>query len=84
MATLSDTAGRYTMTAAVGRLFFEHESYGEDDSCCVYLDEHGNIVDYDYCMVIPEAVGEWLEENGFNVEWDDEDGCWHTFDREEV
>lgn len=56
-------------------IYFEHVELGDEYACCVYLDGDGKIRDYDACYVIPEQVGEWLHENGYNVT-QDTDGYW--------
>ena len=51
------------------KIYFEHEQLGEDDSCCVYLD-NGRIYDYDMCFAMPNEAGEWLSKEGYNVWFD--------------
>lgn len=51
------------------RLYFEHIEHGEGRACCIELDENGDVYDYDMCSTIPNAVGQWLLKNGYNVEY---------------
>lgn len=63
-------AGQYEVhRVGDDRLYFEHVEYGEDRACCVELDDDGKIYDYDMCYTIPKPVGQWLFDNGYNVEY---------------
>ncbi len=69
MNKLNQYAGMYVVYGDNEQLYFEHGIHGEDRSCCIYLDEEGNIYDYDMCHTIPTPVGQWLRNNGYNVEY---------------
>lgn len=76
---------RYDVTVMDDRIYFEHLDYGEDSACCVYLDDSGNIHDYDMCYTIPLSVGWWLKDHGYNVELViDEHGEWWNWTDEEA
>lgn len=66
--------GKYTVFFGDDRLYFEHNTAGENNSICLYL-EDGRIYDYDGAYCIPKRVGKWLKEQGYNVLLDD-DGMW--------
>ena len=64
--------GNYTAYISEDQIYFEHNKYGEDDSCCVYI-KHNRIYDYDMCYCIPREVGDFLYKRAYNVYFDGED-----------
>jgi hypothetical protein len=66
--------GYYTASFCEDRLVFEHNTTGEDGGICFYLEDK-SIYDYDGAYCIPNRVGQWLKENGYNV-FLDFDGMW--------
>lgn len=75
MNKLNQTAGSFEIYGDSDTLYFEHVLHGEDRAICIYLDEQTqDVVDYDMAACIPDQVGRWLEDNGYNVQ--KEDGFW--------
>ena len=72
-------AGRYVVYETNYGLYFEHETRGDEDSCCVWLDGK-RITDYDSCFVIPDEVGAWLSRWGYSVYYDFENSHWDLED----
>lgn len=68
-----------TLDTGTYQLYFEHKKYGDASCCLVYVDqwpEGDSIYEMDLCGVMPEEVGEWLQQKGYNVVWDEDYECY--------
>ena len=60
-------AGDYSVYVGDGRVYFEHNEYGEDDALCAYIDD-GRVYDYDMAFGMCDEIRAWLDFNGYNTE----------------